>query len=176
MTLGAAALLGSSGLDGSLTRDESVYAYAGQQLSHRVPPYESIFDPKGPVAAVVAAIGAILGSATGHAELTGIRLVFGVVASLSGAQSICWLTGSGTARLRAWGRGRDVLLPVVGCECLLRSRGRSRQHHAPEPAGTVVGSAPGLVAIGESKVSVGQSTRRAGPRLWRRGTSRPTTG
>jgi hypothetical protein len=79
---GAAVLLGRAGLNGKLTRDESVYAYAGQQLLHGVAPYRSIFDPKGPVAAFVAAAGAWLGQVTGHAELTGIRLVYGAVACL----------------------------------------------------------------------------------------------
>jgi hypothetical protein len=81
-TVGAAVLLGRSGLDGELTRDEAVYAYAGQQLLHGVAPYRSIFDPKGPVAAFVAAAGAWLGQVTGHAELTGIRVVYGAVACL----------------------------------------------------------------------------------------------
>jgi hypothetical protein len=82
VTVGAAVVLGSKGWGGDLSRDEAIYAYAGQQLAHGVPPYASIFDPKGPVAAFLAAIGAKLGSATGHAELTGIRLIYGALACL----------------------------------------------------------------------------------------------
>lgn len=83
VTLGAAVVLGSTGWHGELTRDEAIYAYAGQQLAHGVPPYASIFDPKGPIAAFLAAAGAKLASATGHAELTGIRLLYGAVACLA---------------------------------------------------------------------------------------------
>jgi hypothetical protein len=79
-SLGAVILLGRFGVDGRLTRDQSVYAYAGQQLFHGVAPYDSIFDPKGPLAAMIAAVGAAIGAGTGHAELTGIRLVFGAIA------------------------------------------------------------------------------------------------
>jgi hypothetical protein len=89
---GAAVLLGRSGLDGELTRDQAVYAYAGQQLLHGVAPYRSVFDPKGPVAAFVAAAGAWLGQVTGHAELTGIRVVYGAVACL-GVGAVFLLAG-----------------------------------------------------------------------------------
>jgi len=63
-------------IDGSLNRDESIYAYGGQQLTHGVPPYASIFDPKGPLATMLCGLGAGLGNLLGRNEIYLIRLVF----------------------------------------------------------------------------------------------------
>lgn len=64
------------GLNGFLFRDEAIYLYAGQQLVRGVPPYTSIFDPKGPVASVVAAAGVWLADLTGHVDYYVARLAF----------------------------------------------------------------------------------------------------
>jgi hypothetical protein len=73
----AAALFARFGIDGSLSRDEAVYAYGGQQLDHGVPFYASIFDQKTPGAAYLAGLGAALGG------LDGIRSAFFVCACLT---------------------------------------------------------------------------------------------
>ncbi len=75
----AVALFTRFGLDGTLSRDEAMYAYPGQQLAHGVPPYASVFDPKGPLAAMVAGLGAALGNAAGAGDLVAIRVAFFVV-------------------------------------------------------------------------------------------------
>jgi hypothetical protein len=63
-------------LDGTLGRDEGIYAYGGQQMLHGVPPYKSIFDPKGPLATMLCGLGAGLGRLLGTSDVTMIRLVF----------------------------------------------------------------------------------------------------
>ena len=63
-------------IDGALSRDESIYVYGGQQLTHGVAPYASIFDPKGPLATMLAGVGAGLGHLAGHRDVYVIRLLF----------------------------------------------------------------------------------------------------
>jgi hypothetical protein len=64
------------GWSGDLSRDESVYAYAGQQLVDGTAPYLSIFDPKGPVSMIIAGIGVAMARVLGFNDLLGIRLVY----------------------------------------------------------------------------------------------------
>ncbi|WP_205472069.1 hypothetical protein [Nocardioides sp. SYSU D00038] len=59
-----------------LTRDEAVYAYAGQRLADGVPPYASIADPKGPVATVLASLGVVVARLAGFGDLVGVRAAF----------------------------------------------------------------------------------------------------
>jgi hypothetical protein len=73
----AAALFSRYGIDGSLARDEAVYAYGGQQLDHGLPFYASIFDQKTPGAAYLAGLGDAIGG------LDGIRIAFFVCACLT---------------------------------------------------------------------------------------------
>jgi hypothetical protein len=73
----AVALFSRYGIHGTLSRDEAIYAYGGQQLAHGVPFYASIFDPKTPGAAYLAGLGAALGG------LDGIRIAFFVCACLT---------------------------------------------------------------------------------------------
>jgi hypothetical protein len=68
---------------GDLSRDEAIYAYGGQQLARGVAPYVSIFDPKTPLATVVAGVAATLARVTGRGDLTAIRLAFFTCACLS---------------------------------------------------------------------------------------------
>jgi hypothetical protein len=73
----AGALFSRFGIDGALTRDEAVYAYGGQQLTHGVPFYASVFDQKTPGAAYLAGLGDALGG------FDGIRIAFFVCACLT---------------------------------------------------------------------------------------------
>jgi hypothetical protein len=71
------------GFHGMLSRDESIYAYGGQQLVKGVPPYTSIFDPKAPLATLLSGLGAGLSRLFGHSELIGIRLLFFLLSLLA---------------------------------------------------------------------------------------------
>src|SRR5262249_7611772 len=71
------------GIHGTLNRDESIYAYGGQQLVNGVPPYASIFDPKAPLATLMCGLGAALAHLFGHNELSGIRAMFGLLSVLA---------------------------------------------------------------------------------------------
>jgi hypothetical protein len=73
----AVALFSRYGINGTLSRDEAIYAYGGLQIDRGVPFYASIFDPKTPGAAYVAALGAELGG------LEGVRIAFFVCACLT---------------------------------------------------------------------------------------------
>lgn len=68
---------------GFLDRDEAIYAYGGQQLTHGVPPYASIFDPKGPGATLLSGLGAAIAHLIGRNDVLTIRLVFFVCAVLT---------------------------------------------------------------------------------------------
>lgn len=73
----AIAMLSRYSLSGTLSRDEGIYVYGGQQLAHHgIAPYASIFDPKGPLADMLCALGAALAGPFGLHELTAIRLLF----------------------------------------------------------------------------------------------------
>lgn len=72
----AAVVYSRPGINGDLSRDESIYAYAGQQLAHGVPPYVSIFDPKGPLASMIAGAAAWLAQLAGRNDLYAVRLAF----------------------------------------------------------------------------------------------------
>lgn len=63
-------------IDGSLSRDESIYVYGGQQLTHGVAPYASIFDPKAPVATFLCGLGAWLAHLFGVNDVLTIRVLF----------------------------------------------------------------------------------------------------
>src|SRR3954470_23097808 len=64
------------GVHGGLSRDESIYAYGGQQWADGVPFYVSIFDPKTPLSALLAALGVLSGRAVGIDGLIAVRIVF----------------------------------------------------------------------------------------------------
>jgi 4-amino-4-deoxy-L-arabinose transferase-like glycosyltransferase len=71
-----AALFARWGINGGLSRDEAIYTYSGQQLAHGVPPYTSIFDPKGPLASLVAGVAATVARVIGRNDIYAIRLAF----------------------------------------------------------------------------------------------------
>lgn len=79
----AATLWSRLGITGQLSRDESIYAYSGQQLAHGVPPYASIFDPKSPLASMVAGLGALVARLVGRNDVYLIRLAFFACACLT---------------------------------------------------------------------------------------------
>jgi hypothetical protein len=71
------------GINGTLSRDEAVYAYGGQQLARGVPPYASIFDPKTPLATMISGIAAAIAHAIGRNDVYMIRVAFFVCACLT---------------------------------------------------------------------------------------------
>lgn len=79
----AIALFSRYGIDATLLRDESIYAYGGQQLAEGVPFYVSIFDAKTPLASQLAGLGVVAGNAFGANDLDAIRVVFFVCACLA---------------------------------------------------------------------------------------------
>lgn len=72
----AVALLTRYGIDGKLSRDEGIYAYGGQQLAHGVPPYASIFDPKAPLATMIAGAAAWVARVAHSNDIYAIRVAF----------------------------------------------------------------------------------------------------
>jgi hypothetical protein len=71
------------GIDAHLRRDDAIYAYGGQQVAHGVPPYVSIFDPKGPLPAFILGIATWFAHVIGVADLTMMRLVFFAICVLT---------------------------------------------------------------------------------------------
>ena len=69
-------LLTRYGLHGALGRDEAIYAYSGQLAAHGIPPYSSMFDPKGPAASLLAGAAAAFADATGHNDLFAMRVLY----------------------------------------------------------------------------------------------------
>ena len=78
-----AALFARWGINGGLSRDEAIYTYSGQQLAHGVPPYTSIFDPKGPLASLIAGVAATVARVSGRNDIYAIRLAFFVCSCLA---------------------------------------------------------------------------------------------
>ncbi len=64
------------GLGGELSRDLSVYAYAGQQFADGVPPYLGILNRAGPLAHMIPALGVWAARLVGADELLGMRVLF----------------------------------------------------------------------------------------------------
>lgn len=72
----AVALFTRFGINGQLARDEGIYTYGGIQLAHGVAPYASIFDPKGPLATMIAGAAALLAQIFSKNEVYAIRAAF----------------------------------------------------------------------------------------------------
>ena len=79
----AVALFSRFSIDDRLGRDESIYAYGGQQLAEGVPFYASIFDPKTPLSAILAGVAVVTARAVGAGDVHTIRLAFFVFACLA---------------------------------------------------------------------------------------------
>jgi hypothetical protein len=79
----AIALFTRFGINSTLSRDESIYTYGGQQLSHGVAPYVGIFDPKGPLATWIGGLAAVAAHALERNDIYAIRLAYFVCACLT---------------------------------------------------------------------------------------------
>jgi len=64
------------GLTGSLSRDLSVYTYAGQQVADGHPPYLGILNRAGPLSHLFPALGVGIARIVGIDDLVGARLLF----------------------------------------------------------------------------------------------------
>lgn len=69
------------GLDGPLTRDLGVYAYAGQQVADGVAPYLGILNRVGPLAHVLPGAGVAAARLVGGDDVVGIRVLFLLLAA-----------------------------------------------------------------------------------------------
>ena len=64
------------GVTGSLSRDLSVYTYAGQQVADGHPPYLGILNRAGPLSHLFPALGVGIARVVGIDDLVGARLLF----------------------------------------------------------------------------------------------------
>jgi 4-amino-4-deoxy-L-arabinose transferase-like glycosyltransferase len=81
--LAAVALFTRYSIDDGFRRDEAIYVYGGQQLTHGLAPYASIFDPKTPLSTLLTGLGAAIAHALGTDELHTIRILFLVLSCLT---------------------------------------------------------------------------------------------
>lgn len=79
----AVALFTRFSMHDKLSRDEAIYAYAGQQQAEGVPPYVSIFDPKAPLASLASGGAVAAGRALGWGDVHAIRTLFFAFACLA---------------------------------------------------------------------------------------------
>jgi hypothetical protein len=89
--LGAAVVYALHGLDGPLTRDLGVYAYAGQRVEAGDPPYVGIFNRAGPLAHLLPGFGAVVARIGGFDDVATMRVLFLILAAL--AVSVAYLLG-----------------------------------------------------------------------------------
>ena len=66
-----------------MSRDEGIYAYGGQQMAHGLAPYASIFDPKAPLATIIAGLAAVAARVLGRDDIYAIRAAFFVCSVLA---------------------------------------------------------------------------------------------
>jgi hypothetical protein len=66
-----------------LTRDDAIYLYGGQRVTHGVPPYASIMDPKGPIPGILDGFGVVAARLFGHSDLLVVRVEYCALAVLS---------------------------------------------------------------------------------------------
>ena len=66
-----------------LWRDEAIYVYGAQRFARGVPPYVSIFDPKAPLATLLAGGAAAMARLFGLNEIHAIRLEFFIFSCLT---------------------------------------------------------------------------------------------
>lgn len=79
----AVALFSQFSMHDKLSRDEAIYAYAGQQQAEGIPPYVSIFDPKAPLASLAGGGAVAAGRALGWGDVHAIRTLFFAFACLA---------------------------------------------------------------------------------------------
>jgi hypothetical protein len=66
----------------ALARDPAIYLYGGQRLTHGVPPYASIMDPKGPISPILCGFGVAVARLFGRDDLLVVRVEFCALAIL----------------------------------------------------------------------------------------------
>jgi hypothetical protein len=71
------------GFNGTLSRDEAMYLYSGQQLAQGIPPYVSIFVLKGPVAPLISGLGASVATLFNLDDVLTVRTTFFVLSCLA---------------------------------------------------------------------------------------------
>ncbi|OQY34306.1 MAG: hypothetical protein B6I38_02505 [Anaerolineaceae bacterium 4572_5.1] len=81
--LAAAFVFSQYGFNGTLRRDDAVFLYSGQQLLKGIPPYISIFQPKTPLWAFFAGLGAAIAQLFNFSDILAVRGVFFVVSCLT---------------------------------------------------------------------------------------------
>jgi hypothetical protein len=64
------------GFHGSLTRDLSLYSYAGQQVADGVPPYLGVLNRAGPLAHVLPGVGVLVARLGGFDDVVTMRVLF----------------------------------------------------------------------------------------------------
>lgn len=95
-TLASMAVYAIFGFQGWLYRDDAIYLYAGQQLAEGVPPYQSVYDHKTPLAPILTGLSIAAGRAVGADDVLAARLLFWLLSGLCGG--VLWLLAG-----RLWG-------------------------------------------------------------------------
>ena len=83
--------LGQYGFRGTLTLDDAIYLYGGQQMVQGTPPYQSAFDHKGPMTTILAATGISVAHLLNFDEILTVRVLFFAMGVLSSV-GIFWLS------------------------------------------------------------------------------------
>lgn len=79
----AAVVYSQFNLYNELSRDSSIYIYGGQRLTHGVPPYASIMDPKGPMPSILCGFGVAVARLFGRNDVLMVRAEFCALSILS---------------------------------------------------------------------------------------------
>jgi hypothetical protein len=79
----AVALFSRFSIDDTLSRDESIYTYGGQQQAEGIPFYVSIFDAKTPLAPMLAGLGVEAARVVGAEDVHAVRALFFLFACLT---------------------------------------------------------------------------------------------
>src|SRR5918997_1462442 len=83
------------GFDQVLLRDYSIYLYSGQRMAEGIPPYVSVFDHKGPLSPMLAALGVAWSKELNWDDVYTVRLVFYLTACLT-AVAVLWRSSCGS--------------------------------------------------------------------------------
>jgi len=89
------------GWDGVLSRDLSLYSYAGQTVADGVPPYVGVLNRAGPLAHLLPAIGVLVARTYGGDEVHAMRVFYMVVSVI--AVVVAYLLGRDLFRSRIAG-------------------------------------------------------------------------
>lgn len=96
------------GFHGYLSRDLSLYTYAGQQFADGVAPYLGVINRAGPLAHAVPGVGIFLSRLVGIDDVIGVRIFF-LLISVVGVGA-CYLMGRAVFRSRLAGIGATAVL------------------------------------------------------------------